>query len=203
MELMRLLLEHSYEHADYPKFKLSSGVLSDTYVNCKATTMLAKAAPLIGEACSEFIPPDAESIGGLTMGADAIAAGISAYLNYIKRRQLNCFVVRKTPKDHGKKLFIEGNPGRRVVVVDDVVTTGGSTITAIKRCRAENIEVLAVIVLVDREESNGLEAVRKEAGPDVPVHAIFRKAELEEAWLASRAGKHARAATAGSHATAH
>lgn len=188
-ELLRLLLEHSYEHAEYPKFKLSSGIFSDTYINCKTTTMLADAMPLIGEACCGLIPPDAEAIGGLTMGADAIAANIASYLLYAKQRRLNYFVVRKTPKEHGTKLFIEGNPGRHVVVVDDVVTTGGSTITAIQKCREANIEVLAVIVLVDREESNGLETVQKEVGESVPVHAIFRKSELERAWRTSQTSK--------------
>ena len=180
---MRLLVEHSYQHADYPKFKLSSGGCSDTYINCKATTMLAEAGPLIGASCFNWIPENADAIGGLTMGADAIAAGISAYLNYVEHRRLNCFVVRKAVKEHGTKLSIEGNPGTRVVVVDDVVTTGGSTIEAIRRCRAENIEVVAVIVLVDREEGDGLKAVKTEAGSTVPVRAIFTKSDLEKARL--------------------
>ena len=177
-ELLALLVQHCYQHADYPKFKLASGVSSDTYIDCKATTCLPEAGRLIGEICADLVPPDAEAIGGLTMGADAVAYATSAYFLYVKGRRLNCFVVRKTPKDHGLNLFIEGTPGKRVVVVDDVVTTGGSTIQAIERCRDEGIEVVAVIVLVDREECDGLQAVQRAAGEDVPVQAIFKKSEL-------------------------
>jgi len=200
-ELLALLVQHSYRHADYPKFKLASGVSSDTYIDCKVTTCLPQAGRMIGEVCGDLIPPEAEAVGGLTMGADAIAYATSAYFLYMKGRLLNCFVVRKTPKDHGLNLCIEGAPGKRVVVVDDVVTTGGSTIQAIKRCRDEGIEVLAVIVLVDREEHSGLQAVQEVAGPNVPVHAIFKKSELEALFLSQQA-EHARTASAGHQATA-
>jgi orotate phosphoribosyltransferase len=178
-QLLRLLAQHSYERADCPKFKLASGVASDTYIDAKATTTLADAGPLIGAVYADLIPQEADSIGGLTMGADPIAYAVSAYFMYVKCCRLNSFVVRKAPKDHGKKRYIEGNPGKQVVIVDDVVTTGGSTIQAIQRCREAGITVLAVIVLVDREESDGLATIRTEAGADVPVRAIFTKSELE------------------------
>lgn len=199
-KLLSLLVQHSYEHADYQKFKLASGTTSDTYINCKATTTLAKAGRLIGEVCAGLVPSEAEAIGGLTMGADAIAYAISAYFAYTQSRTLDSFVVRKTPKEHGKKLWIEGNPGQSVVVVDDVVTTGGSTIMAIERCREADIKVLAVIVLVDREEGDGIGKVRKAAG-GVPVHAIFTKSELEKQWSSAHAD-HAGANPSGPHAAA-
>jgi orotate phosphoribosyltransferase len=185
--LLALLAQHSYQRADEPIYPLSSGTVSDTYINCKATTTLAEAGCIIGEVCADLLPPQADAIGGLTMGADAIASAISAYCFYVKGRRLDTFVVRKTPKQHGLQLFVEGNPGKRVVVVDDVVTTGGSTIKAIERCRAEGIEVLSVIVLVDREESGGLAAVEAAAGHGVPVRAIFKKSEIEQFWLSRSA----------------
>lgn len=186
-ELLALLVRHSYERADHPKYKLSSGVVSDAYINCKVTTMRAAAGPMIGQLCANLIPAQAEAVGGLTMGADAIASAISAHFSYVERRQLHWFVVRKTPKEHGLKLYVEGVPGKRVVVVDDVVTTGGSTIQAIQRCRDAGIEVLAVIVLIDREENDGLQAVQAAAGAGVPVHAIFKKSDLDNAYRLSRA----------------
>jgi orotate phosphoribosyltransferase len=200
-ELLTWLVEHSYQRAESRQFKLSSGVRSDTYVNCKATTMCAEAGRMIGEICAPLIPAKAEGVGGLTMGADAIANAISAYCLYVKRRTLNSFVVRKTPKEHGLSLYIEGAPGKAVVVVDDVITTGGSTIQAIKRCREAGIQVLAVIVLVDREESGGMKAVKDAAGTGIPVHAIFKKSELERAHEIVHAD-HSRQASTGHRAAA-
>ena len=187
--LLTMLVRHSYNRAEYPKYRLTSGGVSDTYINCRATTTLADAGPLIGELCASLVPAQAEGIGGMTMGADPIAYAVSAYCKYVKGVTLNSFVVRKTPKGHGLNLFVEGTPGKRVVVVDDVVTTGASTIQAIQRCRNEGIEVLAVIVLVDREEGGGLQAVQEAAGKDVPVHALFRKSELEKHFLSESADR--------------
>jgi orotate phosphoribosyltransferase len=180
---------------------VARGRFRNTYINGKATTMNGKAGPLIGEVCAGFLPPAAEAVGGLTMGADAIASAMSAYSIYVKKRPLHTFAVRKEPKQHGLKLRIEGVPSKRVVVVDDVVTTGASTIQAIKRCRADDIEVLALIVLVDREEHNGMENVQAEAGPNVPVHAIFKKADLARVY-ASKQDHDAGDASTGHYATA-
>jgi orotate phosphoribosyltransferase len=183
-KLLELLVTHSYNRADYEKYELSSGKWSNFYIDCKTTTMLAEAGPLIGEACAGFIPKDAEAVGGLTLGADPIAHAISSYLWYKKGRRLDLFSVRKTPKKHGLQHFIEGSPGKRVVIVDDVVTTGGSTIEAIRRCREERISVVGIVVLVDREESGGMDEVRRHAGPGVPVKSIFKKSDLEAVWQA-------------------
>ncbi|MFQ5666715.1 MAG: orotate phosphoribosyltransferase [Candidatus Binatia bacterium] len=200
-QLLEWLLAHSYRHASSDKFALSSGRRSNVYIDCKATTMRAEAAPLVAQACSPFIPPEAEAVGGLTLGADAIAAAISFYVSQTTHRKLHYFTVRKAPKRHGLMKYIEGCPGSRVVVVDDVVTTGGSTIEAIRRCRDARIRVVAVIALVDREESGGMEAVRAAAGPDVPVSALFKKSELEARWRLRKRGR-ARVPSARRHAVA-
>lgn len=182
VDLLDLLVEHSYRRSARDEFELSSGKRSNFYIDCKTTTMRPEAGPLIGAAAAELIPLEADAIGGLTLGADAIAYAISAYMWYVQQRRLGTFTVRKTPKTHGTRRYIEGNLGTKVVVVDDVVTTGSSTIDAIRRCQEENVQVVAVVVLVDREENDGMANVRRAAGAGVPVTAIFKKAALEARW---------------------
>jgi orotate phosphoribosyltransferase len=178
--LLHLLVTHSYNRASYDKFELTSGKRSNFYIDCKTTTMRAQAMPLIGQAVAALLPSDTESVGGLTLGADAIA-GATAYYCRTIGRSVDSFTVRKTAKRHGMMKFIEGCPGARVVVLDDVVTTGGSTIDAITKCREAGLQVVGVVVLVDREEG-GMNAVRGAAGPGVPVEALFRKSALEAHW---------------------
>jgi orotate phosphoribosyltransferase len=178
--LLDLLVTHSYQRAADERFVLTSGKRSNYYVNCKTTTMRGEALPLIGELVAEHLPASTEGIGGLTLGADAIA-GAAVYYCQTIGRAVNWFTVRKQAKQHGTQQFIEGVPGARVLIVDDVVTTGGSTIDAIRKCRAEGKIIDAVVVLVDRQEG-GMEGVRAEAGSGVPVHALFERAELEARW---------------------
>lgn len=184
-KLLDLLVTYSYNRAPYDKFELSSGKRSNFYIDCKTTTMRAAAMPLVGQAVAALLPPETESVGGLTLGADAIAAATAFYCQSIGRH-VDSFTVRKTAKSHGMMKFIEGCPGARVVVLDDVVTTGGSTIDAIRKCREAGIQVMGVVALVDREEG-GMDAVRQAAGPDVPVAAVFRKSELEARWQSLQA----------------
>jgi len=94
------------------------------------------------------------------------------------------FSVRKEAKKHGTGKWIEGcaPAGTRVAVLDDVITTGGSTIDAIKKCREEGLDVVAVVALVDRQEEDGMENIRRAAGPDVPIRAVFTRADLEARW---------------------
>lgn len=183
-QLLEMLVRYSYRQEREPVFRLTSGRLSDVYINCKTTTMRRDAAPLIARLFERHVPPGAEAVGGLTAGADPIAY---AMRDFCAERPVHAFMVRKEPKGHGLGLGIEGpvERGMKVVVVDDVATTGGSTITAIQRCRAEDVQlrVVAVLVLVDRQEG-GLEAIKMEAGPDVPVSAIFTKQELQARWAA-------------------
>lgn len=197
-KLLDLLVTHSYNRASYDKFELSSGKRSNFYIDCKGTTMRGEAMPLIAREVVARFPADVDAVGGLTLGADAIAGATSYYCQTIGRR-VDSFTVRKSAKKHGLRKYVEGCPGTNVVVVDDVVTTGGSTIDAIRRCREENIRVVGVVVLVDREEG-GMDAVRAEVGAGVPVAAIFRKSELEACWQSLQASGAVASTGTGQHA---
>lgn len=189
-KLLDILVERSYRSADEPVFRLASGKLSTYYVDCRATTMYARAMPLIGELFLRALPTSAQAVGGLTMGADPIANAI-ACCSGSRRRKIDAFSVRKEPKKHGLGKWIEGcvSKGSKVVVVEDVVTTGGSTIDAIRRCREEGLEVVGVVALIDREEDDGIGAIGREAGRRVPVRAIFTRSELEAASARVRRGR--------------
>lgn len=179
-KLLELLVTISFRRADTPSFRLASGKLSNFYIDCKLTTMNGQAMPLIGEVFAQQLPDGIDAVGGLTMGADPIAHAIAHY-RALHGRAVNAFSVRKEPKKHGTGKWIEGGVerGSKVVVLDDVVTTGGSTIDAIRKCREEGLHVAGILVLVDRQEEGGMEAIRREAGPDVCVRAIFTRSDLE------------------------
>lgn len=183
-QLLDLLVQHSYQFSPDAEFKLASGRMSQFYVNCKTATMRRAAALPIAQLFEPHIPRSAQAVGGLTMGADPIAYAIRDF----GKLELDAFVVRKAPKEHGLKKLIEGpvSRGMKVVVVDDVVTTGGSTIMAIEECTRQGLEVVAVIVLVDRQEDAGLERIR--AAAHCPVEAIFTVSELHDQWLKSGRG---------------
>jgi len=143
-------------------FTLASGAQSDVYVDAKLTTSDPEAALLVGSVGWEVVKETAkakkvrvDSIGGLTMGADwmALSIGIAAHLDN-PRSEVQTFSVRKSAKKHGRHKLIEGNfsKGDSVVVVDDVITTGGSTLQAIEAIEEEGGKVAFVIVLVDRQE---------------------------------------------------
>lgn len=151
--LKRILLSKSVRTGN---FTLVSGQKSDIYVDSKLTTYSAEAIPLVGRIFLKRIEargwfPDA--VGGLTLGADPIAFAV-ARESVESGRPVDAFVVRKEPKKHGMQRFIEGleeTQGRRVVVIDDVCTTGGSTAQAIERAAAAGMQILGAICLVDRE----------------------------------------------------
>jgi orotate phosphoribosyltransferase len=186
-KLLDLLVRHSYRYDPAAPFLLSSGGRSTYYVDCRATTMRGEAMDLVGALVAELLPPGAQAVGGLTMGADPIAHAVASWSTR-HGREMNVFSVRKEPKKHGTGKWIEGcvERGTRVAVVDDVVTTGGSTIEAMKRCRDEGIVVEGIVVLVDRQEG-GLAAVQREAGAGVPARAVFTREELQARWTARRA----------------
>src|ERR1700719_4555858 len=168
-ELLRLLATKSFRLGD---FKLSSGGRSDYYIDCRTTTLDARGAQLTGQVFLEEIQRrgwNAEAIGGLTMGADPIVVAVA-----ITSGMLNGFLVRKAEKQHGTGQRIEGfrGKGARVVIVDDVCTTGASTIQAIEAAREFGFEIVGVMCLVEREEAKGRPNVEKAAGA-VPFVSIF------------------------------
>jgi len=157
--LSKILLKKSVMRGD---FTLASGAKSDLYVDCRLTTLDAQGAVLIGQTMLSVLR-EAEAatgakpsgVGGLTMGADPVALAISiASYQADPSNVINAFSVRKEAKKHGRQKLVEGNfkAGDNVVVVDDVITTGGSTIKAIESIEAEGGKIAFVLVLLDREE---------------------------------------------------
>src|SRR5579871_2334649 len=164
------------------EFKLSSGGTSDYYIDCRTTTLDAKGSRLTGEVFLEEIRKrgwKAQAIGGLTMGADPIVVAVS-----VVSGELNGFLVRKAEKQHGTGQRIEGfrQPGARVVIVDDVCTTGGSTVQAIEAAREFGFEVVGVMCLVEREEAKGRPNVEKAAAP-APFVSIFTANDVRQEHL--------------------
>lgn len=157
--LIEIIKERSFQYRSKPEFRLASGALSNFYFNMKKTTQSPEGMHLVGEMVFEKIRelelhPDA--IGGLTLGADPIAYAVAMH-SYVAGEPIEAFVIRKEPKGHGLGLQMEGNvkTGDRVIIIDDVITTGGSTIKAINVARENGLLIDAVIVLVDRCEQNG------------------------------------------------
>jgi orotate phosphoribosyltransferase len=152
--LTELVLQKAFRYSKEPIFKLVSGKMSNYYFNCKAVTLHPEGMYLIGNIIFEMIKDlDVKGIGGLTLGADPIAAAV-AYTSYVKRKPIEAFVVRKSAKSHGTMQWIEGNIGKgdNVVIVEDVITTGKSTIEAINRAKEAGLDIIRVIALIDREE---------------------------------------------------
>ncbi len=169
-QLLRLLAEKSFRLGE---FKLSSGGTSDYYIDCRTTTLDANGSRLTGQAVLDEIRargwhPDA--IGGLTMGADPIAVSAAV----LSEGKLNAFLVRKAEKAHGTGQRVEGFrvKGAKVVIVDDVCTTGASTIQAIEAAREFGFEIVGVMCLVEREEAGGRAKVEKAASP-APFVSMF------------------------------
>jgi orotate phosphoribosyltransferase len=152
--LIELILEKAFRYSAEPTFKLVSGRMSNYYFNCKAVTLHPEGMHLIGNIIFDMIQDqNARGIGGLTLGADPIASAV-AYTSFLRGNPLEAFVVRKSAKSHGTMQWIEGNIGKgdRVVIVDDVITTGKSTIEAVTKAKEAGLEIARVIALVDRQE---------------------------------------------------
>jgi orotate phosphoribosyltransferase len=162
-QLISLIRKLSYREGD---FTLASGKKSKFYIDLKATTLHPEGAKLIGQVATREILdriPLVEAVGGLTLGADPLATAISI-MALSEGCHWPAFIVRKEAKGHGTGRYIEGvenlRPGARVLVLEDVVTTGGSSITAVERLRDAGYAPLAVLTVVDREQG-GREAIEK------------------------------------------
>jgi orotate phosphoribosyltransferase len=184
-ELAEILMRRSFRERRPPEepFLLASGKTSWHYFEGQRTTSFAPALPLIARALWPLLDPSVVAIGGPTRGADPVADAVAFYSVTEGGRPVNTFSVRKEPKDHGMGRWVEGSaaPGDRVAVVEDAVTTGGSLIRALERCREAGLAIAQVLFLVDREEG-GLQKIQAAVGDDVPVAAVFRYGELQEFW---------------------
>jgi orotate phosphoribosyltransferase len=183
-QLLALLARTSFRLG---QFKLSSGGTSDYYIDCRTTTLHAEGGRLTGHAILELLEAnhiDAEAVGGLTMGADPIVSNVATAsaqraLSGSVQSQPNApllhgFLVRKAEKAHGTGRRIEGfcREGARVVIVDDVCTTGASTINAIEAVQEAGMQVVAVVCIVEREEANGRPSVES-AAKGAPFLRLF------------------------------
>jgi len=182
-QLLGFLAEHAYQFRPENPFILVSGATSDEYLDCKLALSQPGAMVSLGQVFLDQLQPGVVAIGGLTMGSDPIAMG-SAFASASTEHPVRWFTVRKEPKSHGQMKLIEGSvrEGERVAVVDDVVTSGSSTIKAIEECKKAGLQVAQVVVLVDRQQAQGMDHVRKATGENVAVTAIFTKQEIKEKW---------------------
>ncbi len=183
-QLLSLLARTSFRLG---QFKLSSGGTSDYYIDCRTTTLHAEGGRLSGQAILELLEAnkiEAEAVGGLTMGADPIVSNVATASAWRAQSHpgtplLHGFLVRKAEKAHGTGRRIEGfcREGARVVIVDDVCTTGSSTINAIEAAQEAGMTVAAVVCIVEREEANGRPAVEG-AAQGAPFLRLFTANEV-------------------------
>lgn len=175
--LLELLRERAFSQREVT---LSSGQRSDFYIDCKQVSLHAEGAALIGQlgrAALAQAAPAIEAVGGLTLGADPLATAVSL-MSFLAGAPWHAFIVRKEAKGHGTDAWLEGvgnlRAGMPVAIVEDVITTGASTLRAIERARAAEFNVVHVLALVDREQAGGRAAVEAEA----PVTSLFDRRDF-------------------------
>ncbi len=153
--LFKLLYEKAYKKG---KFILTSGKESDFYIDCRPVTLHPEGAYLVGKLLFERLRSSLgklQGVGGMTLGADPIATAVSL-ISYLEGSPIHAFLIRKEPKKHGRGLWVEGIQNlpeeSEVAIVEDVVTTGGSTLRAIERAKEEGLRITRVLAIVDRDE---------------------------------------------------
>ncbi|MBV8116139.1 MAG: orotate phosphoribosyltransferase [Silvibacterium sp.] len=191
--LLHLLSRISFKLGD---FTLSSGAKSDYYIDCRTTTLHAEGGRLTGLAILDLLREHKlkpAAVGGLTMGADPVVSNVATASAWHAQQHhasplIHGFLVRKVEKAHGTGRRIEGflEKGAPVIIVDDVCTTGGSTITAIEAAKEAEMKVIAAICLVEREEARGRPAVEA-ACEGAPFLRLFTAREVREAHVAQMA----------------
>ncbi len=190
--LLHLIATLSFRLGD---FTLASGARSDYYIDCRTTTLHAEGGRLAGLALYDLIREhnlNPQAVGGLTMGADPLVSNIASASAWRRVEHpdtplIHGFLVRKAEKTHGTGRRIEGfsEAGARVVIVDDVCTTGGSTIQAMEAARAADFKIAGVLCLVDRQEQNGRASVEA-AAQGAPFFSLFTADDVRAAHVASK-----------------
>lgn len=177
--LLHLLLETgSFKYSETPTFQLASGAMSRFYVDCRVGLSHAPVRRAVGELMlAEAAGTTLDAVGGLLIGAYPIAVAVSDAA-YAAGLTVRAFAVRKEPKAHGLKKLLEGDvkAGDRVLVVDDVITSGKSTIEAIQKCRGAGLTVVKAVAMIDRQEQNGRQNIEAEG---VPVAALCTLEDLQ------------------------
>ena len=160
-ELLELLKKNAYKKGEYT---LSSGKKSEHYVNCKPVTLSGRGLTLTSLSMLMYVETD--YVAGLTLGADPLVSGVSL-VSALDSRMVNGLIVRKEAKGHGTQAWIEGplpKEGTKITVLEDVITTGGSAIQAVKRLRDAGYEVKRVVSIVDRQENGEANTAMQLAG---------------------------------------
>ena len=160
-ELLKLLKDNAYKKGE---FKLSSGKTSEHYVNCKPVTLSGRGLTLVSLSMLMYV--DTGYVAGLTLGADPLVSGVSL-VSALDSKMVNGLIVRKEAKGHGTQAWIEGplpKEGTQITVLEDVITTGGSAIQAVKRLRDAGYEVKRVVSIVDRQENGEANTAMQLAG---------------------------------------
>ena len=173
--LLSLLTKFAYQEGD---FTLSSGAKSSYYINCKQVTLRADGALIIGRLLFSLLPENTQAVAGLTLGADPLVSAVSVVSAY-ENKPIPALIIRKEPKGHGTKAYLEGptlEPGARVVVLEDVVTTGRSAMLAVERLQAAGYHVEQIMALVDRQQG-GAELYQSKG---LKFQSLFSIPELQE-----------------------
>ena len=179
--LLRLLAERAYRHGN---FTLASGRTSHHYVNCKPVSLSGQGLALLSAQMLELVEAEAVAVAGLTLGADPLVSGV-AVAAALSGRALDALIVRKEAKGHGTGAWLEGplpEAGSRITVLEDVVTTGGSSLKAVKQLREAGYVVDRVVTIVDRQEG-GLDAMTAAC---LELHSLFLLEEIAAVAAAAR-----------------
>lgn len=175
--LLSLIVDYAYVEGD---FTLSSGAKSPYYINCKQVTLRAEGALALGRLLLQLLPNDTSAVAGLTLGADPMVSAVSVVSAY-ENNPLPALIIRKKPKGHGTKAYIEGPSlaeAATVVVLEDVVTTGGSALTAVERLNDAGYKVTQILALVDREQG-GTELYQSKG---IKFQALFSIQEIQRGY---------------------
>ena len=173
--LLNLIVKYAYVEGD---FVLSSGAKSTYYINCKQVTLRAEGALALGRLLFQLLPKDTAAVAGLTLGADPMVSAVSVVSAW-ENDPLPALIIRKEPKGHGTKAYIEGpslTENSKVVVLEDVVTTGSSALTAVERLQDAGYVVTQILALVDREQGGG-ELYQSQ---EIKFQALFSIKEIQQ-----------------------